>query len=548
MPNSIQEDLLQHPVLHLSELRENFVGKNSACSKRYKKACRKWGDYFQSPVNKAAQTLESAFNFNEAGAFMDGDTNFETAKVALLGWLEIKGGDDLIEEWLRTGRPLPTEKLDIIRRRLRYETLTNDSLYDQPICRLVHGDQLRRDLDYRVVYQVTPGQSKLLNPQPDSRERPSAELPTKKLNRSQKTYWGISETFQSLVAMFDSDLGTWRPSKDPNETKEFIRVTSEKPGAAPLTPDELNIYSPLRFWSPPPAFAGSVFHMLFWRALITGKDLFGRDVVKISREEENPVKEPIGDPNSIANRARQYYVVINWFNAAKFRLAAYDRLFETLMAIASFVGGNGRRPDSVLCEIKDLVLGDQTLTDLLYPNYIPHHSKKFGEFEPLNLKLPFKTVDKPIWELARGHHSEKEKDKPTQVSHLLKFLRDKALELIIWSKYQMEIRSVGLIPCQYLYRVELNPDYAPVLQDLVQKYGDSIGGDVAGTANSLEGSQQQLQINDYIIKAIEKKNINNWVILNRVCGGTNRTVFDQEAWHDIKCLKSPRAAAASSRI
>lgn len=546
MPNSTQEDLLKHPVLHLSELRENFVGRQSLCKKRYKKACAKWGDYFQSPVDKAAQTLNSAFRFNEFGAFMDGDTDFETAKKALLAWLQIEGGDDLIEGWLRTGEPLPTEKLDIVRRKLRNETLTNDSLYDQPICRLVHRDQLRRDLDYQVIYQVTPGQSKLLNPQQDPRERPSAEPQSKRLKRNQKTYWGISETFQSLVAMFDSDLGTWRDSKDPDKvTKEFIRITSEKePSAAPLTPDELNIYSPLRFWSPPPAFAGSVFHMLFWRAIITGKDLFGRDVVKLPPTQIDEVKS---DHNSIADRARQYYVIINWFNAAKFRLAAYDRLFETLMAIASFVGSNRRGSDPRLCEIKrDFDLRDQTLTDLLYPNYLPHQSVKFREFEPLNLKLPFRAVDKPIWELAWGHHSEEEKEEATRISHLLKFIRDKALELIIWSKYQMEIRSVGLIPCQYLYRVELNPNYTNVLEELARKYEPSNGGAVVDTTTSHERSQQRLQINASIIEAIENESIKDWVILRRVSGGTNRTVFDKEAWHAIECLKSPRAA--SSRI
>lgn len=560
MPNAIQEKLLKQPALKLSDIRKGLVGQEYLCSKLYNTARAEWGDYFQSPVDKTARTLNSAFKFNKFGAFLDGDaseekeersdnkgkdngTDFDTAKDALFLWLGDE--DDSILAWLKEGTPLSTEKLYKIKRRLRAETLTNESLYDQPICRLVHRDQLRRDLDYQVVYQVTPGQSKLLNLEQDPRERKSEEPPTQRLKRSQKAYWGISETFQSLVAMFDSDLGTWRdPGIRPEMvTKELIRITADKKTETQLlTPDELNIYSPLRFWSPPPAFSGSVFHMLFWRAVVTGKDLFGREVIKSAPLEMDKVLPGNGNKSSIAERARHYYVVINWFNAAKFRLAAYDRLFETLMAIASFIGRI--KSDTPLCEIKkDLILSDPALDELLYPN-APH---KFREFPKLNLKLPFKAVDKPIWELAWSHQNAK--DQPTQISHLLKFLRDKALELIIWSKYQMEIRSVGLIPCQYLYRIELDPSHIDKLEALGRQFEKDKGlsQEIAGTSTLPEKSAQPLTINQSIINAIENKSIEDWIILKRVCGGTNRTIFDKEAWKDIKCLESPRAKIFSSQ-
>src|SRR5205807_1125178 len=107
----------------------------------------------------------------------------------------------------------------------------------------------------------------------------------------------------------------------------------------------------------------------------------------IAEEGSSSIDENGG---STAERANQYYVIVNWFNAAKFRLASYDRLFETLMAIARIIGTSDKiKADPALCEIKrDIFLPNEGPTGLLYPNYVPHTTVKFREFPTLNLRLP----------------------------------------------------------------------------------------------------------------------------------------------------------------
>jgi hypothetical protein len=75
---------------------------------------------------------------------------------------------------------------------------------------------------------------------------------------------------------------------------------------------------------------------------------------------------------------------------------------------------------------------------------------------------------------------------------------------------------------------------------------EGLSQEIAETSTLLEA--QPLTINESIINAIKNKSIEDWIILKRVCGGTSRTIFDKEAWKDIKCLESPRAKTFSSQI
>lgn len=499
--------LLDNAKLSLRDLRVNLVGPKDRCRTLYETACTDWGRYFQSPVDKAARSLIAPFSFDGRGAFVN--DNLIGAKKSLLDWLydgdvseseEKSRFDAALMNWLKTGEPFSQELLHSIKRRLKEESLTPESLYDQPICRLVHRSQLRRDLDYRVIYQLTPGQSRLLDPTNRAKD-PKAP------RQNQAAYWGISEMFQSLVAMFDSDLGTVKPRQKlkKGETREFIRINVDQ--KTRLAPAELNQYSPLRFWSPPPSFAGSVFHMLFWRAIITGKDLFGRSVYK----------EEFG--GTVDQRVGQYYVAINWFNAAKYRLANYDKLVELLMVISTEIKNLVKKRNPCLNELRDIHIKNKALTSLLYPNYFAESNVRFATYPRLELTLPFSSLKgKFIWELAWGHHAEDEKTKPTKVSHLLRFLRDKTLELIIWSKYQMEIRSVGLIPIDYLYRIDLDEELIKDLKVMSKEYKAAKG----------KGNLENLftRINDTVSNGMRGGAIDSKVKLIKVYGGAYRTVFD----------------------
>src|SRR5215216_1384902 len=99
-----------------------------------------WGGFFQSPVDKVAYTLNGSFKFDELGTL--DEENLEGAKKDLLDWLELPSSE-AIDQWLKEGIPFSSDILRRIKRRLRKETLTNQALYDQPICRLVRRDQLR---------------------------------------------------------------------------------------------------------------------------------------------------------------------------------------------------------------------------------------------------------------------------------------------------------------------------------------------------------------------------------------------------------------------
>lgn len=526
MPNPKAKQFLEgEPELRLSQLAD-FVSKRELCSSLYAEAVKEWGTYFQSPVNKVAHTEKPIFQFDEWGALRDADSSIALGSLAKA--LNVK--PDAIRDWLSVGNPLSPETVNVIKRRLREKTLTNESLYSQPICRLVHANQLRRDLDYQIIYQLTPGQSRLVNPQNTSSNR-APSLP--EVMRNQEVYWGISETFQSLVAMFDSDLGSRKEywgGKD-TVTKEFIRIRLKRDPGSPLAPDELNKSSPLRFWSPPPVFAGSVFHMLFWRSIITGSDLFRRPVIQHGSD-------------SLKARADQYYVIINWFNAAKFRLADYAKLFEALMTIArrlrtARIAGSRKKADdkTLLAQLQDVDLSGSPSKELLYPSYFPNSAVKFAPFQKVSLTLPFHEMRDMKWELPRDHQSDK--NAQTLFPDVLKFLRDKALELIIWSKYQMEIRSVGLIPIQYLYHVELTESGQRELAKLSKKWKQLDGKKQAYPKSDL-ARILETEINDSLFAAIKSGQIDSWIKLRRIYGGTYRTVYDVNALKNIERLKSPR--------
>jgi hypothetical protein len=534
MPNQKQERerLLLEKQLKLSQLTD-LVSPRDLCLTAYKKAKVKWGRYFHSPVDKVAAAQHGVFRFDSYGAFRGADhvpddgkeTDTDFHKLLHELFPRPVARDEAVKDWLLTGEPLSREKVETIKRVLfpAPAKLTNESLFDLPICRLVHRSQLRRDLNYQVVYQLTPAQVRLIDRPHENSHAPTLE----DLHRNQRLYWGISETFQSLVAMFDSDLGSRRKAKDTSMTKELIRLTREHHKLEVLAPDELNKSSPLRFWAPPPVFCDSVFHMLFWRSMITGVDLFGRDVITT----KNPARS-IG--NTLTNRANQYYVLINLFNAAKFHLADYEKLFDALMAIARIVGKARRSRSKDLFKRPDILLVDDP-KGLLYPSYFPHSKVKFPRFKRVKLTVPCKSLEKELWELT----SDGAKQEPTTISDLLKFLRDKALETVIWSKYQMEIRSVGLIPVQHLYQLELTDKGIEMLRPLVQHFRkiDRKHLKPAETAGIKEA------INQSMTKAIFNEDVDDWVSLKRVCGGTYRKVDDKAAWEKLTALKSQRSVS-----
>ena len=188
-----------------------------------------WKRYFQSPVDKAAHVVGTQLQLNNQGALI----HYEAARDFLTKWLGVgrkTEGSDAIDRWLQDGRFLPDSVLDKIKDKLNEDTLTNHALYNQPVCRLVRSDQLRYDPDYQAIYQLTPAQSRLIGSEP--KDSVSQSL-LDQVDRNRRVYWGISATFQSLVAMFDSELGgRWnngdasgagQVSKE-RETKEFIRV------------------------------------------------------------------------------------------------------------------------------------------------------------------------------------------------------------------------------------------------------------------------------------------------------------------------------------
>jgi hypothetical protein len=520
------------------------------------KGGRIWKRYFQSPVDKAACLVGTDFQFDQRGALL----NWRVPREFLLKWLRgdgkrIDGYVKELERWLEHGDVLPEPVIEIITRKLKDETLEDHDLYNQPVCRLVRSEQLRYDPDYQALYQLTPAQSRLINP---SRKGESETF--EQVNRNRRIYWGISPIFQSLVAMFDSELGgLWdngpggkpaavRRTKRGAETKEFIRIefkdaSRPRRGAgavAPpaklhtLTPSELNEYSPLRFWAPPPVFARFVFHMIFWRSVITNRDLYGRVVIR----DEDAAADTWA---RIGKRVDFYYVIINWFNAATYTIAGYAKLFEALMALARSLSDLPR--DKALKDCADVSLDhdDDKIKELFLPYDFQRTSapRSLDNHPRPRFRMPFRTIRAELWELAQRYQTNE--DGETRVSDVLKFIRDRALELILWSKYQMEIRSVGTIPVQHLYRIEIDEAYRGRLCDLVERYE---------RARRLRGGAKAREydlINEAVREAIRSDEIDSWVRLWKVYGGVHREIVDRERLRpggNINWLLKPSDAAA----
>jgi hypothetical protein len=466
--------------------------------------------FFQSPIDKSAWTIlkggqskaKKNFAFNASGVL---PSNTSLVK-ALLAWLRpttpgaIKNAKKALGDWVTTARPPEGTLFDEIEEKLREAAVQPELLYNQPICRLVRRDQLRYDPNYQALYQITPAQEQLMRKE----EEKGANYD--RLQRNQRVYWGISETFQSLVALFDSDLGRGEDAvKDPERTKELIRIAVQEKAnrsSKALSPAGLNRYSPLRFWSPPPSFASSVFHMLFWRSIITGKDLFRRPV---------PGK-------SVHERAESYYVIVNYFNPAKFRIADYPNLFRAILTIARELAkprsGQG-----------DVPLPDSGSTRIFYPRYFPDVKPQFQEFKKLTLSIPFSAYpNTTVWDLAEAYKSTQS---PDPISCLLRFLRDRAIELILWSTYQMEIRSIGLIPIQYLYQINLTKGVQQFFTEMIDLHGES-------------PDQMKRKNLPKIIRRVSEKllesNFNSKVVLQKAYGGPRRDVFRTEILKQVPWL------------
>lgn len=461
--------------------------------------------FFQSPVDKSARTIlkrgqseaKKSFVFNASGV-LDKDSLAE----ALLAWLRPRKSDDFkeaLDNWITKGIPREDALFDRIEERLREAAVQPELLYNQPICRLVRKDQLRYDPNYQALYQITPAQEQLMKKEEEKGANHD------RLKRNQRVYWGISETFQSLVALFDSDLGRRdgeiknkkAPETTKKTTKELIRIAVQEKDSSKatlLSPAGLNKYSPLRFWSPPPSFASSVFHMLFWRSIITGKDLFGREV----------------KGKSVQKRAESYYVIVNYFNPAKFRIADYPNLFRAILTIARELAEHRSRRRR-----GDLRFPETGVAQLFYSRYFPDVDPEFLAFENLRLSIPLTAFPRSpaVWDLAKAYKSENPSD---LVSCLLRFLRDRAIELILWSSYQMEIRSIGLIPIQYLYQIDLDEN--------VQKFFNKMIG-LHGEFPDQVKRENFPEIIEEVSKKLLESNFNSKIVLNKAYGGPHRDVF-----------------------
>ena len=525
-----RERILDKGELSLPEIAQ-LVETEHPSPERFKTSPELWKRYFQSPVDKAAHTVDrthQAIRFDHLGVLKTPSN----AIGFLLRWLgptfsRNEAHRGAIEKWLKNGDVPNSDALSKIEKKLSDESLRNHDLYNQPVCRLVRRDQLRYDPDYQAVYQLTPGDSKLL----DKENAISQQTQWKQLEANRQAYWGISEVFQSLVAMFDSELGKGsddNPNRTPTasevrETKEFIRI--EFPEGS-LNPNQLNMYSPLRFWAPPQAFCRHVFHMIFWRSVITNRDLFNRPVIE--KEEMNT---PIAE--RVRARTGSYYVVINWFNVAKFRIAQYDELFKTLMGIARELSAACPK-EQLLKETADVPLQNE---GLVYPSRSLHMTIPLDNPQP-KLKLPFGTIKTGLWELARRY--QENADDETRVLHILKFIRDRGLELLLWSKYQMEIRSIGIIPIQHLYRIKLSEEGEKKLNELATVY------EAAKESSAGEKRRVNKHINRQVAHAVRTNRIDEWIKLIKVYGGTHRDVLEPDRIRDdIKWLKKSERPSAT---
>lgn len=425
---------------------------------------RQWDGYHQSPLTKAAGTLDQLIEFDDYGTLKDS----EGALEALVSWAGPKMSESELKDWLNEGAPLVPAVVAKLVRRLEEMTLHEDQLFARPICRLVRCDQLRYDPHYQAVYQLTPAEMRLLT------NTHSIHNQLGDVSRNQKAFWGLSEDLQSAIAMFDSDLGRQIGDDEATElckdlglspgtsiTKSLleIRIDSEHP----ITPRSLNLFSSLRYWAPPPVFARSVFHMLLWRPVLTGFDLYRRPFPTETGKQRSLFKvKGRNKADQLKKRLKRrlgfYLVAINRFQASNYRLTHYGRLFDLLATVSSSLAGKSRRSsERELRKVRDLhwkELGPSTerfLANLLRPDQAGYDP--LGPMAPkVSVHLPLQSCQKAVWERVAAYQ---ENGGPSTVGDLLKLLRDMMIELILWANFQMEIRSVGNIPIQRLYAIEL---------------------------------------------------------------------------------------------
>ncbi len=480
--------------LSLAQLGE-VIHHDSKLAKRLEGAFE-WGEFITYPGSKRAKTSRESFVFTKAGKLLTP----ARARGVIGKWLREPIEDELTK-WTSEG--IPNERLfQRLTQRLAEDAISDPDLYNEPVCRLVRRSQLRFDPDYAAVYQLTPAQVQLLDkPSDDDRA---------KLNANQLCFRGLSESFLSLVAMFDSDLGGRDENEQAPETKGFIRIKSKTLPVEGITPKELNRRSPLRYWTIPQTFAKSVFHMLIWQSLIIGEDLYHRAVPepflrneygrKVDDEgeileEQTPDPSPVteapddaleqekrrgdlSDQNQtetlLNERLADYCVVVNRFNAARYRIADYGHLLRLLGNIAVRIYESADEDlERPVCKMTDVVLASaEDNSELFHPL---HYQSADEHITPpgassATLSIPF--TSSKLWELAHRYETNKDGDEGTKIRHVLQFLRDRMIELILWSRYQMEVRSVGMLPVQQVYNIELDGDLKAHLTKCIEQYFD----------------------------------------------------------------------------
>lgn len=527
--------------------RESFPG-----SQKFHDPPEKWDGYFQSPVSKAAWTLdfnhrgEPSFGFDEHGALRDTSVA-RPSYGALNTWLGRAEQDSKLEPWMNGDGPPAVELCACLRKKLSALTLRSDHLDGQPICRLVRADQLRYDPNYQAVYQLTPAELRLIKWEGDRRQstpegthEPGATgNPLLEVQRNQRIYWALSEAFQSLVAMFDSDLGGEIKAGQleqirkslvergfPEEievTKDLMAVTLEgDESKESITPTDLNTFSPMRYWAPPPVFARSVFHMLFWQPLLTGSDLFHRPFPDEIYSKGNDVE------SLLRARVGFYYVEINTFQAANYRITDYSALLDLLVTVAD--GIQAKIPKHKIDEPLDFLdaIDLSKVEDASGGGFLAHLFYKDQGLEPpiddkLRILIPPSHREDPggkavIWELAAAYCRAPETTKGTTARHLLLMLRDRILQLILWAHFQMEIRSVGPIAIQRLYRVELTR----------KGYGE-----IEGLLSLPRGDQWKDNVDRALSEAIKNQSIEDWVRFVKVHDRSLPKLLDLEGtWID----------------
>ncbi|MBK8098765.1 MAG: hypothetical protein IPK26_16755 [Planctomycetes bacterium] len=347
-----------------------------------------------------------------------------------------KEADDLVKSWFDGNWKACGALKERVVEKLKGLQVTKSSLYGKPVVRLVHNNQLQYDLDNRIVYQLTPAQIRMERSEPDAED----------LLRIQLLYRNLPRGLQSLLAVFDSDLG--KDGGTENHSKELLFVEPSPPKAIAVSPSSLNYYSSLRYWAPVPSFVASVFHLLFWRPVLRGSDLYGRHVISAEDQDKWP-----NTYHGLMERAACYRLAINTFHGAVFHVADYGDLFSQLWEIARWVESDDSKTslimkDSILRQVALARADHERRRQAARASYVVKYALP-------EIRLRLTESKKPLELLMHYPGYRKDRKRAT-----LAFLRDKCLEVIAWSLYQAEIRSNGMVPVQRLYAVALEEAFA----------------------------------------------------------------------------------------